>query len=66
MDYLIFALVVAAALVLVFGPLFGHLPAEPAESEEQAAPPPSDRSALLEDIATGKLRASDLEEEEAQ
>jgi hypothetical protein len=57
---LILALVAAATVVLVLGPLFSGRPAWP-EEEPQAAGP-SDESALREDVATGKLAPDDLEE----
>ncbi len=61
MELLIFLLVLAAAVVLALGPLFV---APRAEAQEEPAPLPSDRSAVLEDLATGKLAASDLSGEE--
>lgn len=64
MELLIFALVAAAAVVLTLGPLFGHVPQAPPEDETVA--PPSDRDAILEDIATGKLSAAQAQEEEAR
>ncbi len=62
MELLIVLLVAAAAVVLALGPLFGKLPAG-FDDHDEAAPAPSDREAVLEDVATGKLDPSVAAEE---
>ncbi|MDA8345994.1 MAG: hypothetical protein M0Z66_10990 [Thermaerobacter sp.] len=63
MELLIFLLVVAAAVVLALGPLFGRAPVD---LDDDPAAPPSDRAAVMEDLATGKLATADLSGEEDQ